>query len=88
MRVFLPGSLASPQVSFRFVFVQNLLNFLSQLLIYTGQPLGYILVHGALADSKYIGSLPHSIGGLNYMLSYAHRSFANIVLHAPPPLLN
>jgi hypothetical protein len=75
-------------MSFSFIFVQDPLDLLSQLPIYTGQPLGYVFVYGALADSKYVGSLPHGISGLDYMLSYAHRSFANIVLHAPPPLLD
>ena len=85
MQIFLLGGHASPDVTLRFVHIQNLSGLFCQGGIDLHQAIGYVLMYCALAYSKILSRLPDCGIAFDDIVGNADRALLDIILQRNTP---
>ena len=79
--IFPSGGLTAPNMPLRLIDLQHVAHLSIQPRVHHLQPLGHILMYGALTDLKSLGSRPHRGFVLQDVLPQLHRAFFHYTFH-------
>ena len=85
VEIFLPGRQTSADMSFGFIYIQNLSGLSGQRRIDLCQSVRDILVHGGLGYAERLGRLPYCGIVINDIIGDRHRSLLNIIFQKNTP---